>query len=232
MITFKDFLLSKVVCEARYPNGHIYWDRTGHTINQIEKELTEWKWEKLENGQMLLRNNKRKMKTLYGWNRFWMHQKHSENLNQLKINCDKLYKIITENLEIKKLKRIGNRYWFVLPTKSIDEADTLIAKGKIFNQEISKLNIFKSKVIARDYTIILQDEDDFRYRIAVSAVERQPEPILDKDKEFSTYNPLNGILVDIDVFKHALIATEDFAPSDFIQKSYKKVENNLLKLFQ
>lgn len=232
MLTYKDFLINQAVCELRYPKGHRYWDKTGETICKIEDELSEWNWEKLDGGKTFLRNKKLKMEAFFSWDRLWVKQSCIDNLNQLKINCDLFSKIIFSNFNIKELSRIGFRIWHVLPCQSVEESEKIIGKGRIFDAELGKQKIFGDKIVAKDYTLIIEDEDNFKFRIAVASVDRKPDQILDKDKDFLKYNPLIGVLVDIDTFKVASIKTEGFSASDFIQKSSKRLENNLLKLFQ
>ena len=232
MLTYSDFLINQAVCELRYPRGHMYWDKVGEIICMIEKELPDWKWQKLDEGKTFLKNEKLGLEAFFSWERIWIKQLRVENMHQLKVNCDLLYKIISSKLGIEELSRIGARIWHVLPTESVQKADNTISKGKIFNADLEKQKIFGEKILARDYVLIVEDEDGFKIRVSVAGVDRKPEPILDKDEKFLKFNPYTGVLVDADFYRLASISTKDFVPSVFIQKASKKLENNLVKLFQ
>ena len=230
-MTFKDFLLNKVVFEIRYPQGYQFWDKGGALLYKIEQEIKDLIGEKRNQDEYLLRNSKLKLAVTYGWNKLWIEQVGVENLNQLKRHSDLLWKIISENLQIPKISRAGNRFWFVLPVKSVKEAEGVITKAKIFGPKIENCSIFGTEVITRDFTVIVKD-GDIESRVACGSASRNPNPELDKDAEFIKYNPLNTVLVDIDIRVTNNLLVNKFVPSDFIQASIKKIENNLVELLK
>jgi len=230
MIAFDNFLLNKVAFEVCYEKGYRYWDKAGDTICKIEEGLSEWKWKEISTDKTVLANATRNMESTFSWNKFNIKQDLVDNLSKFKDNSNNLSEIILKNIEVKKLTRIGNRYWFVFPCESVEEAESIIAKGNVFNSEKSK--IFGKRLLSRDYTLMIEDEDKIRYRVAVSAVKRKKDPLLDGNKNFLKFNPHMAIMVDIDVVKIDSMLAQEVAVSDFIQKSYKKIENNMVKFFK
>ncbi|NQT06929.1 MAG: hypothetical protein HQ575_05245 [Candidatus Omnitrophica bacterium] len=231
MASFSDFLLSKAVLEIHYNSGYLYWDKSGETILNIQKENPDWKWHSLGDKGMQMINEKRKIIAIYHWNRVWIRQINVENLNQFKINSDKITKILFNNFKIQELERIGNRYWFLLPCASVEIAEKIIDKGGILQIEPEKVSAFGKKIVNKDFTLVLE-QDDITYRIAIGSASRPKVVEIGKDKAFRKFNPEHAILVDIDVFTTKVYKISDFVSSDFIQRSYKKIESNLLKLFK
>ena len=228
---FTDFLLNRVVFEIRYKKGHRYWDRCGETTLKIEEENPEWRWARIGNGATHLTNAERDMQATFSWGSVSVRQSHVENLNQFKLACDRLSKIILSNLEIREISRIGNRYWYVLAHESIEKAENFIAKGKILEPNIPKLSAFGTEILNRDFTIVLE-HDGLIHRIAVGSASRPKDENLDRNEEFLRFNPLNALLVDIDAFTTKTGPVDKFIPSDFIQKTSKRIEHNLMNLFK
>lgn len=230
-MTFSDFLLNKVVFEIRYAQGYQFWDKGGALLYKIEQEIQDLVAEKRNQDEYLLRNSKLKLAVTYGWNKLWIEQVGVDNLNQLKKHSDLLWKIISGNLQIPKISRVGNRFWFVLPTKSAKEAEGLITEAKIFGAKVEKCSIFGTEVVTRDFTVVVKD-GDIESRIACGSASRKPDSELDKDAEFLKYNPLDAVLVDVDIYTTKNLSVDKFMPSEFIQSSFKRIENNLVNLFK
>jgi len=172
MATIDDFLLTKVVFEIRYKRGYCYWDKCGDTLLKIEQEDPDWKWQRITvNDGAELVNDKRKMRIKFSWDKIWVEQRHLDNLNQFKITCDKLLKIILNNLEIQEISRVGNRFWYILPCDSIEKAENFISNGKMLDPQLAKLSGFGTKILNRDFTLVLE-ENDLKNRIAVGSVSR------------------------------------------------------------
>jgi hypothetical protein len=228
---FKDFLINKAVFEARYAKGYKFWDKAGEAMIEIENTAPEWTCEKRDKNSVGLVNKKRRMTATFGWDRLWVDQLGVHNLNQIKIHSDALFKIIIKHLQIKEIERIGNRYWLVLPCKSEKQAESIVSKGRVFDSKLEKIAVFGDNIVSKDFTLVIKDKD-LTHRIACGAASRNPDKELDKNKEFAQFNPLFSILVDVDIFITKTIKDENFKPSDFIQKMYKRIESDLTKLFK
>ena len=226
---FKDFLINKAVFEIRYAKGYQFWDKGGAVLSKIEQEIPDLLGVRRNQDDYFLRNSKLKIEVSYGWNRLWMEQVGVDNLNQFKKHSDLLWSLISKNLQIPKISRIGNRYWFVLPCKSSKDAEEIITKAKIFGPKMEKSSIFGTEILNRDFTLVIKD-GDIENRIACGSASRKPNPELDKDKEFTQYNPLESVLVDIDIYTVKNVSVDKFIPSEFIQNSFKRIESNLIKL--
>lgn len=231
MLSFNDFLLNKVILEIKYKDGYRYWDKSGDTLIKIQKEDSDWKWRSLGDKGMEMINDKRKIRTFFDWNRVWIEQVFVDNLGQFKINSDKLTKIVLNNFEIREISRIGNRYWFLLPCETVEDAEKLIDKGEILQPKEDKIAAFGKRVINRDFTLVVED-DDINYRIAIGSASRPKGIEAGRDKLFKQFNPENAVLVDIDAFTTKISKADDFVVSDYIQRTFKKIENNIIRLFK
>jgi len=228
-MTFNDFLLNKVVFEIRYSQGYQFWDRGGAVLYKIEQEIPDLIGIRRNQDEYLVRNSKLKLEATYGWKKLWIEQLEVDNLNQFKKHSDLLWKIISSNLQIPKINRVGNRFWFVLPCKSSKEAEGIISKAKIFGPKVENISIFGTEVVTRDFTLIIKD-GDIENRVACGSASRKPDSDLDKDKEFLKFNPFDAVLVDIDISTTKNLSLDKFIPSEFIQRAIKRIESNLVKL--
>ncbi|MFA5166963.1 MAG: hypothetical protein WC530_00370 [Candidatus Omnitrophota bacterium] len=226
-MTFDEFLLSRVVFEIRYPKGYLFWDKGGALLFKIEQEAPDLVAIKRNKDVYTIANQKLKLEANYNWERLSVDQAGVDNLNQFKKRTDLLWKIIYEELKISEIKRVGTRFWFLSPKASKD-TEALLTKAKIFGSKIEAGSIFGSELVTKDFTLIIKD-GDIGIRIACGAATRQPDAELDKDEKFLKYNPLEALLVDIDIYT-TKIAIDKFVPSEFIQKAYKRIEANLIKL--
>jgi len=165
---FEDLQLSRVILELRYDQGHLYWDRCGETLLDIQRKFPEWKWEKRQEVGFL-RNTKRNMELLFNYSNIRFIQNEVENLNQFKEATGEMAPLIVKKLELKIFKRVGNRYLYVFPLENPEEGKRIILKSPIIQMPEEKLALFGEKAAKTAFVINIENED-CHYRIELGII--------------------------------------------------------------
>ncbi len=227
-MTFDDLRLNKVILQLRYDEGHLYWDRCGALLLDIQKEFPEWKWEKGQEVGFLI-NTKRSMELLFNYSNIRFIQNEVENLNQFKEATGKIAPFIVEKLEIKKFKRVGNRYLYVLPLENPEQGKQIIQKSRFIQIPEGKLTLFGEKPVKTAFFVYIENKNS-HYRIELGCIERIEVPKNIKIDE--RFNPKYGLRIDVDIATVSEVNVSGFDCSDFIQLNKNFLENNLIKFIQ
>lgn len=226
-MNFTDLHLNRVILELRYSDGHLYWDRCGATLIEIEKEFPEWHWERGHEDIGFLINPKRNMELSFNYGRIVFVQNEVENLNQFKEATDKITLLVVKTLEIKKFKRVGNRFQFVYPLETKEQGKQIIQKSQFIQIPKDKLTIFGEKADKIAFVVVLEC-NNLHYRIELESIERaEMPPSIKIDEQF---HPKYGLRVDIDIAIINEVKSSEFNCVDFIQSNKNFLESNLIKM--
>lgn len=230
-MVFSDLKLNRVILELRYDRGYLYLDRCGKTYLKVVEGDPGWEFVQVSPQIAFLENEERNMKLNFSHSNINFVQEEVENLNQFKAKTSKIIPIITTELEIEVFKRIGNRYWFIIPTENTEKGERLIKNTGILNIPADKVSLLGKNIKNRNVVVVIENEY-LNYRIELKTVERDDKKIPKNLKINETFNPKYGLLIDVDIFTVADTRTEDFNADDFIQKNYKVLENNLINFIK
>lgn len=225
-MNFDDLQLSRVILELRYDDGFLYWDRCGATVLEFKNKFPEWRWEGTSTELTRFMNIKRNTEFIFSINSIRFIQNEVENLNQFKETAEEITPLIVEKLEIKKFKRVGNRYQYVFPLENSDQGREIIQKSSLVEIPEEKLTLFSGKTTKTAFVIHLENEN-LHYRIELVGIERIGLPKNIKIDE--RFNPKYGLRVDVDIASVNEVNVSDFNCSDFIQSNKKFLEDNLIK---
>ena len=187
---YEDFLLPKIVFEARYKQGYRYFDRCGETLIEIENKLKGWvaKDITLSSGQM--ENTEEKM--FFNFNPFKLDlcqndvkdRDHQKFIKDSKI----FFNIVSKNLGLKEYLRFGLRYWFLYPLNSVNQGRDILSKSHVFSNNKEFEEMFGKKIKDRSIVIVLEDEKS-GHRIALSIVHKENINIEEEESEILTTPP-------------------------------------------
>jgi len=224
---FSEFNLSRVIFEIKYDNGFLYWDNCGATNLEIVREFPAWGWEKSTAELSLFRKTTNKIELIFNIHNIRFTQDEVDNLNQLKKATKEITPIILKNLEINKFTRVGNRFRYVLPLEDTKQGDEIVNKSKLIVIPDNKLMLFGSKPKKTSFLIYVK-EDNLQYRIELTTIKRIDSGGIGKLNE--KYFPKFGLRADIDFAIIDKVGFSDIAFDEFIQKNFKFLESNLVKL--
>jgi len=166
----------------------------------------------------------------------WVNIKHIrfvqdqvDNLNQFKKAAKQITPIILKNLKIDSFSRVGNRFLYVMPLENIEEGLEIIRKNKLIEIPEEKLKLFGENPNKTNFVLYIKD-GDFQYRTEITTIERVEKEVIGKIDE--KYFPKFGIRFDMDFAKISKVEASNFVYDEFIQRNYKFLENNLIKLIR
>lgn len=223
---FSNFRLTRVILELRYRKGFLYWDRCGATLLEIQKKYPKWKWESTSVELTRLIDLQRNMEFLFNIRNIRFIQNEVENLNQFKKVTTAITPLIVDKLEIERFSRIGNRYMYVLPLKTLSEGREIIKISKAIEIPKERLAMFGKKSVKTSFTLHI-DNEKIHYRIELTTIERIASPKNIKINE--AFNPKYGLRIDVDIATLGEVKATTFDGSSFIQDNKKFLENNLVK---
>ena len=158
MIKYEQLILTSAVVEIRYERGYRYLDRCGETLIAIEKADPSWKPDKVNPQGGVIRNVKSNL--LFGFSSIKMDLTQSDvpnrNVEILARQIGLLCKIVAETLFIDTFSRIGVRFWYLYPTKSLEAGEEILSRLRNYtiNKELEQL--FDLTITNRSFVTILE----------------------------------------------------------------------------
>lgn len=228
-------VMDSVHFEIRYAYGHLYLDRCGQCLNDIERNCEGWQVTSADPSMGHLECPEKSFSINFNNERFnFSSQKSSRiEINTIAKEVNNIWRIIEANLGLEEYLRQGFRIYYLLGTTSLEEAERLLEKSElniIYPDRLSTAG-FKRKNL--NVTTIVTNRD-FEYRIQLMAVTRseaiQPNNLIKADprflsnrqnqvriaklKQLAEYssNPMYAVCLDVDCYqiKPEIITIEDF----------------------
>lgn len=244
--------LDNFAFEIRYSSGHLYLDRCGQTLIDIEQECDGWMTGDVSpNSGNLERPDK-----WYGlsFNNhhfvFVSNRAYKNNIEDTADECSKIWKIIQANLGIDNYIRVGFRLHYILATESIEESEILL-KNSDFNVKLPENIKEPDYEIKTRQIVVIVKKGNVEYRIELSGVTRMealpptdimkvnPKTLsrnqrkfrlarLNQLKEYSA-NPMYGVHLDIDCVEMEPIAV---SPTNYIVEKSKIVKEEFYPILE
>lgn len=214
-------ILDALFFQINYPYGHIFWDRLGQTILDIETQFHGWFYAKDEKNIARLENPENNLDMHFNSDLFHLGAKKikDNNIEYVASEAQKAWKIIRANLGIDEFDRAGIRFQYLKPTNSLDETEKLLAKSDLNIVVPARITDNGYEVIIRSLVTFLTKEN-VEYRVELKGVTRtegidprsiqkkRPSTMSQRQKEyerlklrqFSEYsiNPMYAVMLDID----------------------------------
>lgn len=228
-MNFGDFHLSRVILELRYDEGFLYWDNCGATNLAIRNQFPNWIWERTDTELSIFKDIRKRINLVFNIKHIRFVQDEVDNLNQFKKAANQITPIILEKLKINSFNRVGNRFLYVMPLKNIDEGLEILRKNKLIEIPEEKLKLFGENPNKINFVLYIRD-GDFQYRTEITTIERVEKGGIGKIDE--KYFPKCGLKFDMDFVQINKVEASNFVYDEFIQRNYKFIENNLIKLIR
>jgi len=252
-------VLWKLVFQLRYRDGFGYLDHCGKTVNAIQRANPRWMirsadpspqnaplWN-IETGATFNFSTKTLDVTLE--KSAGGESLSEKDIDQFGSDTDELCQVVTRELGIQDLERMGFRVWLLFPAPSMLEAENWLTKLKSFSISDAIPRAFGGNIEATTVTTTIRTKDR-RYRVAFTEVERAVQVDLgkeilsvsprqlDKDQHKILLeqmkvrkriheNPEHAALIDIDASIDDPVSA---AAADFIQSSVSAVFSGVSKL--
>ncbi len=241
-------LLDYVAFEIRYDSGHLYFDRCGQCLLDIERECPGWTVIAIDVQTGRLENPSKSLHANFNNQRFDFTAEKASRLDMREIVKEicGLWNIIQANLGLDEFVRIGLRLNYLLATESTDEAERRLNRSKI-NLMIPNSLLDDGYGIKNRQLIVVLDKNDTEYRVELAAVTRyeglapsdlvrtdprllskkQKEIRIAKLKQMAEYsaNPMFAVNLNVDC---ASLNPETLSVEEFILKQTQVVDRTFL----
>jgi hypothetical protein len=176
--------LDKIVFEVRYAFGHTYLDRCGQTLVDIERGVPGWIPGEVDvqrgvvfhatNGYTITFHS-----SAFNFNATSSEDpQHLKNLEDIGEQLDAVWKIVSSNLGIREFVRMGARFFYLVPTNSMEESERVIERSGL---QLTTTGLDDYKLMRRNLVGVFS-KDSVEYRVGLSGITRtsaqQAPPIL------------------------------------------------------
>jgi hypothetical protein len=131
-LSVSDFKISMAVCEVRYENAYLIYDRTGLICNDLRTLFTGLTVVTAFPNQTTLQAEEGSFALELTQCRFGS-QKPDSQLEMFATHGKRFFDSVLYNLDIKAFSRVGLRGFFRKEYKSLDEAKAALASLKLVN---------------------------------------------------------------------------------------------------
>lgn len=223
--------------EIRYPFGHVYLDRCGQTLVDIERECEGWIAAEANPQGTIINRPDKDYVVRFNTSEFNFTARRAFRIEIKEIvkEISMLWRIVQANLNLDEFIAIICRLFYILPTRSIEDSERVIKK--------SKLNIqYPNTIVNGDYEIITRHPHTTIKKMGVEYIlnftgmrrahgldpsklaltdprtlpKHQREARLAELKRVNEYsiNPMYGIQLDVECIIYE--PDEDISVEDFI----------------
>ena len=245
-------ILDYATFEIRYGSGHLYFDRCGQILLDIDRKCPGWIVAAVTTQVGRLENPSKSLVANFNNQIFnFTAQKASKlEMRDISKEISNLWNIIQANLGLDEFLRMGFRLNYLLPTESDEEADRRLKKSEInLNVPLSILN--EGYAIKNRQIIVVLVKDSTEYRVEMAAVTRheglvpselvrtdprllstkQREIRIAKLKQMAEYsaNPMFAVGLNIDCVR---FNPETLSVEEFILKQAQVVEHTFLPILK
>jgi len=248
----KEISLERVVFEARYPYGHLFYDRCGQTLLDIENNFYDWVAAVDDNNTGVLQNPNADARIIISNNtfNFMVKRPNPDNLEPLFYECQEIFKIVENNFGLDVYTRMGLRPNWLKPTESAEEADARVL-GSSLTVSVPEEITTNGFVMQKQNVLIALQKDGFEYRVEMGGIIRaegiDPASLIRQDpksmsenqrnarlaamKRAAEYraNPKYGIQLDVDC---VLYGPKELKVMEFSLRQMEIVLNNFLPILQ
>lgn len=250
MTAERALFLDVATVQIRYAFGHTYLDRCGQTMVDIERMLPEWIPGEVKPTGGNLVNAKDNFSAVFGNDAFTLTAQNPEDdLDLFVKHAGVLWKAIRANLGLDELVRLGARFQYLQPRKSVEDAEKGLKSAELNVQLPPTLSDF---VLSVRGVVIVLERASHEYRVELKGITRtesippvellavQPKLLskgqkaarLEMLKRRAQYakDPMYAILLDVDCVRYS--PDSKVRIEDFVREQYTTVIRDFLPIIQ
>lgn len=236
--------------EIRYNYGNLYFDRCGQCLNDIERSCEGWYVSSVDPSKGLLERPDKSFTSNFNYERFNFSSLKPSNtdIKTIATEVSTLWKIIEANLGLEEYTRQGCRFYYLIGTTSLEDAERLLEKSSLNLTIPSQLTKSGFERKNTNVTIVFA-HDNFEYRLNLTTMTRyeamNPNNLIRTDprllstrqkqirlaqlQRLSEYsaNPMYAVCLDVDCYE---IMPERISIEEFIVKQTDIVQSDFLPL--
>jgi len=243
--------LDYVAFGVKYGSGHLYFDRCGQCLLDIERQCPGWGMVSIDVHTGRIENPGKSLIANFNDKEFSFTSQKANKLNMEEIarEVSGVWKVVQANLALEEFVRVGVRFSYLLPTASNEESDALLKRSKMNIVLPPSLLEKDAYSIKNQQIIVVLSKDDTDYRVELAAITRheglnpsdliitdprllsnnQKKFRIEKLKQMAEYsaNPMFAVHLNIDC---SMFGVESFSVEEFVLRHAALVKEDFLPL--
>jgi hypothetical protein len=225
-----DFKMSMAICEVRYENAYLLFDRTGLICNELRTLFTGLTVVTAAPNQTTLQAEEGSFALELTQCRFGS-QKPDSQLEMFATHGKRFFDSVLYNLEIKAFSRVGLRSFFRKEYKSLDEAKAAFTSLKLVN--VTPTERFGAASQPHEIGLRWQGSQigtTFRLTAESGTIDVHLPPELQPEKP-DIHKAISGLLLDIDYYTVAPVERSQWDAAAWITHSIRTMKKGADSLF-
>jgi hypothetical protein len=224
-------MLLRAVCELRYDNAFLIFDRTGHIVHELKKSFTEVRPVSTSPAQTSFQSNEGGFVLELTQSRFTA-EKPDPKLEGFAAHCKTYFDLVTDSLGIKIFTRVGMRLIFRKILDDRELARTALTAVKLFSLKPQKR--FGASDLTDEVLVRWEGAEMgafFRLKAETTKVDVYLPPELEADSS-QLHKSINGLVLDVDYYTVAPVEREQWDPTAWIPQNariIRKEADDLLR---
>jgi len=239
-----------VAFAVKYGSGHLYFDRCGQCLLDIERQCPGWGMVSIDVQTGRIENPDKSLIANFNNQEFsFTSQKPSRlSMEEIAREVSGVWKVVQANFALEELVRVGVRFSYLLPSESNEASEALIKRSRM-NIVLPPWLQGDTYSIKNQQTIVVLSKDDTDYRVELGAVTRHeglnPSDLIRTDprllsrnqrefriaklKQMAEYsaNPMFAVHLNVDCSNFGL---ESFSVEEYILRHAEMVKADFLPL--
>ncbi|MBU1863723.1 MAG: hypothetical protein KKH94_08690 [Candidatus Omnitrophica bacterium] len=232
---FDDLILEKIVLELRYKLGYAYLDKCGAILNELITRFPQLMIEGVNPQASALRAKGSGLTIDFNSDRILIVEDFIKKRNEFIDIASSAVNIISERIQVQSFTRVGNRFFFVHPYKTLKEANEQLKTWGFLHFDEKKYSKFGQTLQFKKAGFHLYLEDDNVGRsIRIQPLERTVDyelpPFIPSGKK--VVPPPIILNFDIDIYTKKVVERGVLNTSDFLKSNYKMLRDNLIPFME
>lgn len=221
-LSVSDFKLIRAVCELRYEDAFLIYDRTGEVAQSIRRSFKDLKANTAAPIQTVFQCKEGTLALELNACRF-SAERPDLGLEEFAANCEAFFSTVTETLDIKVFTRIGLRLIFRSKTSDLAQAKAAL---KALNLVNVGSRLWFGAATDPEEVMFRWQNDEIGATIRLKADTGKIDvtfPAEVEDIEPSIHQTYTGILLDIDYYAAAPVERSQWSATAWIPPSGRRI---------
>lgn len=229
-LTVSDFKTAMAVCEVRYENAYLIYDRTGLICDDLRRMFSNLSVVIASPNQTTLQADEGSCALELSQCRFGS-QAPDNQLQSFASHSKRFFDSVLYNLDIRTLSRVGLRVFFRRDYKSIDELKAALASLKLITLAPAE----RFGAASEPYEILLRWQGAhigtmFRVAMQSGTIDVHLPPELQPEKP-DIHKSISALMLDIDYYTVTPVERSQWDPSTWITHSFKTMKKGADSIF-
>jgi hypothetical protein len=229
-LSITDFKTTYAVCELRYENAYLIFDRTGQVCREAQASYTHCNVTSAAPNMTIFQADEGAFVLELSQCRFSTNRPDA-SLEKFAAHCKMFFDSVTIHLDVRVFTRVGFRILFRKDFKDLDEAKASLDSLKLVNL----LPEERFGAAPEPHEIFLRWEGaqvgaTLRLKAESGKIDVVLPPELEADKP-DIHKSFNGLVLDVDYYTVAPVERSQFDAAAWILRSVRTVRKNLDTIF-